>query len=105
MGKRGRKKQETERIQITLFISNQEDKEIHEYITNGTSNSAAGRELLLKAWRMTQKQFVSEQNKIEDVEIYNRDNELRFDTVPDSLEIVYEEGSQEDTSTVEDFYY
>ncbi|MEH7403212.1 hypothetical protein V7148_19785 [Gottfriedia acidiceleris] len=105
MGKRGRKKQETARVQITLFISNKEDKEIYEYITQATSNSAAGRELLLNAWRMTQKQFVPEQNKTDDFEIYDRNNELRFDTVPGSLEIVYEEGLQEDASTLDDFYY
>ncbi|PET78077.1 hypothetical protein CN514_00345 [Bacillus sp. AFS001701] len=105
MGKRGRKKQETARVQITLFISNKEDKEIYEFITQATSNSAAGRELLLNAWRMTHKQFVPEQNKIDDVEIYDRNNEFRFDTVPEGLEIVYEEGLQEDVGAMDDFYY
>ncbi|PEJ50767.1 MULTISPECIES: hypothetical protein [unclassified Bacillus (in: firmicutes)] len=105
MGKRGRKKQETARVQITLFISNKEDKEIHEYITQATSNSAAGRELLLNAWRMNHKQFFSEQNKIEDIEIYDQNNELRFDTIPEGLEIVYEEGLQEVAGSMDDFYY
>ncbi|MEH7454663.1 hypothetical protein [Gottfriedia acidiceleris] len=104
MGKRGRKKQETARVQITLFISNKEDKEIYEYITQATSNSAAGRELLLKSWKMVEKQLISEQSQIE-IEIYDRKNELRIDTVPKGLEIIYDEGLQEDASTIDDFYY
>ncbi|MFB7142362.1 hypothetical protein ACFCYN_22350 [Gottfriedia sp. NPDC056225] len=105
MGKRGRKKQETARVQITLFISNKEDKEIYEYITQATSNSAAGRELLVRAWRMVEKQLVSEQCQIKDIEIYDRNNEFRFDTVPDGLEIIYDEGVQEDAIHMDDFYY
>lgn len=93
MGKRGRRKQQTERIQITLYTENKLDKEIYDYIMSGTSNSSAGRELLIDGW-MKQEQFQGITIIKEDDPVMSIDNN-KYNKDTNEIEITYDEVFEE----------
>ncbi|PFM75237.1 hypothetical protein COJ46_22045 [Bacillus sp. AFS077874] len=110
MGKNGREKRRRERIQITLYIDNKEDREIFEYLSGSVnSSSAVGRELLLNAWRMSMNETIPKECKIKEIldeepDIYNPNDPLRYDTVPRKLEIIFSEEIQQNHS-LDDYCY
>lgn len=110
MGKRGRRKQETERIQITLFISNKEDKEIHEHIKGAVNGSAVGRDLLLMAWGVLNKKQsnLADESKIKEYKSNSEEEKSEIPFKESEIIITFDEEAfiaEEREVGMHDYYY
>lgn len=102
MGKRGRKKQQTERVQIILNVSNDQEREIYEFIIGSTNNSAAGRQLLINGWLYNKGNTLINTKIVDESNFQNSDHDIP-QQINDQIEIVYNDGIKE-SGAMEDFY-
>lgn len=102
MGKRGRKKQQTERVQIILNVSDDQEREIYEHIIGSTNNSAAGRQLLINGWLYNKDTVLIKPTNIMESGSQNSDHKIG-EQINSDIEIVYNDGIKE-SGAMDDFY-